>query len=472
MTSLPKFEWKVDPIFLQVPRDLVIGIAGLIAAYSLVQGMRKKGSDHYTTAALFGVLGFIAWKYMGEGLELRYYSLLFVGVFLGGYALLKWQIVRGGGSDQDAGDFIVYGVLGVLVGARLGHVLFYDLEKALNDPAWVFKIWTGGLASHGAVLGLITAMWVFTKRRGIPFLEGSDRFAFSAALGATLVRIGNLMNSEIVGRKVPDQSWGIAFPRFDREPPVPYRYPTQIYEIALGFAVLGLLFVIDKRLGKEKRPLGAMISSFFALYFSGRFFIEFYKEFEGPISPGSALTMGQILSLPGVALGLYGLYWSFKRRLPVGWPGANLDEDEDEDEERVAHRRKRASDEDEDEDEDEAPAAKVGAGKKKAKTAAAGAAAGAGAGEDDEDDDASSEREGDDEDEDDDERPSADRHDDEDDDADDEDEDEDEDEDDDDDDDDADDEDEKRPPRTEKPASVDPDVADEFDDKGSLKRRR
>jgi prolipoprotein diacylglyceryl transferase len=155
--------------------------------------------------------------------ELRYYSLLFVAVFLGGYWLLNWQFRRGGADDEEAGDFIVYGVLGVLVGARLGHVIFYDLDKALKDPIWVFKIWTGGLASHGAVIGLILAMYLFTKRRGIPFLEGADRFSFSAALGATLVRLGNFFNSEIVGRRT-DQTWGVQFPRFDHElAEVPYR---------------------------------------------------------------------------------------------------------------------------------------------------------------------------------------------------------------------------------------------------------
>src|SRR5687768_4793001 len=265
--SLPKVTWDVDPVFLQIPKTLVIGVAGAIALYSLFQGTRKKGGDHLSTAALFGALAVIAWQFMGETLELRYYSLLFVAVFLGGYALLKWQIVRGGGEADDAGEFIVYGVIGVLVGARLGHVLFYDLDHALRDPLWVFKIWTGGLASHGAVIGLVIAMWVFTKRRGIAFLEGSDRFAFSATLGATLVRVGNLMNSEIVGRET-DQSWGFKFPRFDSKLPiaeVPYRYPTQLAEITLGVLVMGALYFIDKKLGKERRPRGALIASFFLL---------------------------------------------------------------------------------------------------------------------------------------------------------------------------------------------------------------
>jgi phosphatidylglycerol---prolipoprotein diacylglyceryl transferase len=276
-------------------------------------------------------------------LAIRYYSLLFVGVFLGGYAFLKWQIVRGGGDEEDAGDFIVYGVIGVLVGSRLGHVIFYDLDKALKDPFWVLQIWEGGLASHGAVIGLILAMWLFTKRRGIPFLEGSDRFAFSAALGATLVRVGNFFNSEIVGR-VTDQSWGVKFPRYDRVADPPFRHPSQLYEVALGLFILGALYLFDKRLGKEERPRGALISLFFLLYFPGRFLIEFVKEFQTKIDETTPLTMGQYLSIPGALLGLYGLWWSFNRRLPAGWVPEGYDDD-DEEEEREADEEQEAEEE-------------------------------------------------------------------------------------------------------------------------------
>lgn len=249
-------------------------------------------------------------------LSLRWYSLIFLFVFVGGYLLFHWQVRRGGGDDAEAGDFIVYGVLGVLGGARIGHVLFYDLDKALRDPIWIFKIWTGGLASHGAVVGLAIAMYVFTKRRRVPFLEGADRFTFSGALGAILVRIGNFFNSEIVGR-VTDQSWGVRFPRY-KEDPTHYRYPTQLYEAAIGLFVLIALFVFDRALGKEKRPRGAMISFWFALYFPLRFLVEFYKEhqvFKGE----AAFDMGQYLSIPGALLGFYGLYWAFKHRIPAGW---------------------------------------------------------------------------------------------------------------------------------------------------------
>ncbi len=425
MSSLPSIDWDLDPVFVTVPQAAVVGVAGAVALYSFFQGARKKGSDHNTTGLLFAALAFVAWKYMERGLELRYYSMLFVGVFLGGYALLKWQIERGGGPPEDSGDFIVYGVLGVLLGARVGHVLFYDFQHAIDDPTWIFKIWTGGLASHGAVLGLILAMYVFTRRRGIPFIEGSDRFAFSAALGAGLVRLGNLLNSEIVGRVVPDQSWGFRFKRYSDDlklPEVPLRYPTQIAELLLGFGVLGALYLFDKKLGREKRPRGAMIAMFFLLYFSGRFFIEFYKEYEnnGGQPLGLPITMGQLLSVPGILIGAFGLALAFKKRIPVGWP--NLDALVDDTEPGKREKQARNADQEEEDDADE-----------KARDSEA----------DDRDSDAGerdddADEKGADADEDD-----ADEK-----------------------DDDADD-----APSAKKP-SVDPDVADEFDDKGSLKRRR
>lgn len=359
---LPTVDWNVDPEFIKLPRDGVAIALGAFAGLSFLYGLAKKASDQLVSGLFFAGLAIIVAKFMPQNYGIRYYSLLFVVVFLGGHALLKWQIERGGGPAEDANDFIVYGVLGVLLGARLGHVLFYDLDKALENPAWVLEIWTGGLASHGAVLGLITAMFLFTKRRGISFLEGADRFSFSAALGATLVRVGNLLNSEIVG-KPTDGTWGFRFPRFDHGANPPLRHPSQIYEIVLGLAVFGALFLIDKRLGKEKRPRGALIASFFVMYFCGRFVVEFFKEYDG-ISPDSPLRMGQILSIPGILLGIYGLSWSFKRRIPAGWPHAELppgdagvaasDEDDDDDEDEEEDEGEGETDDSRDEDEEEA----------------------------------------------------------------------------------------------------------------------
>jgi phosphatidylglycerol:prolipoprotein diacylglycerol transferase len=375
MLFLPSWTWNADPVFLRIPRGGVAATIGVLGILMVLYGLAKKEREQLITGAIFTVVGMLIYQYMGPTVELRYYSLLFVVVFLGGHALLNWQIKRGGGAPEVAGDFIVYGVLGVLIGARLGHVIFYDYEKALADPIWIFKIWTGGLASHGAVVGLIIAMYFFTKSRHVPFLEGADRFSFAAALGATVVRIGNLFNSEIVGRKVPDQSWGMRFPRadhFESSPlSAPLRYPSQLYEIALGTSVFVGLLIADRLMGKEKRPRGAMISWFFALYFTGRLFTENYKEIEA-LPPTSAISMGQYLSVLPALLGWYGLYWAFKRKEPVGWVDTSLPvddegdkEDEDDEPPSVAH-KKNEHDEDEDEDEDDTEEESVPAAKKAA----------------------------------------------------------------------------------------------------------
>ncbi|HEX3774288.1 MAG TPA: prolipoprotein diacylglyceryl transferase [Polyangiaceae bacterium] len=370
MLLLPSYTWDLDPVFLRIPRGGVAATIAGLGALMVVYGLLKKEREQLITGLIFALAGALIWQYMGPTVELRYYSLLFVVVFLGGHALLNWQIKRGGGSPEDAGDFIVYGVLGVLIGARLGHVIFYDYEKALADPVWIFKIWTGGLASHGAVVGLIVAMYLFTKKRGVPFLEGADRFAFSAALGATVVRIGNLFNSEIVGKIVPDQSWGIRFPRNPGDHgavPIPLRYPSQLYEIALGTLVFIGLLIADRAMGKEKRPRGALIAWFFALYFTGRLFTERYKEIEA-LDPHSAISMGQYLSVLPALLGWYGIYWAFKHKLPAGWVeplpaeparrhGQRPDDEEDEEAEATADEEEEDDDaEDEDAEDDEAEA--------------------------------------------------------------------------------------------------------------------
>jgi prolipoprotein diacylglyceryl transferase len=196
-------------------------------------------------------------------------------------------------------------------------------------------------------------MWLFTAQRRIPVLEGADRFAFSAALGAALVRLGNFMNSEIVGREIEGGTWGVWFKKTcetrpdgtfgcwqilglrpqdwaDRCPTGGtdcwgmdeseiYRHPSQLYEVFLGLFVLAALLVFDRVLGKEKRPRGALISLFFVLYFVGRFIVEFFKEYQTDLVQSHMLTMGQWLSIPGVLIGVYGLTWAFRTRLPASW---------------------------------------------------------------------------------------------------------------------------------------------------------
>jgi len=182
----------------------------------------------------------------------------------------------------------------------------------------VLQIWRGGLASHGATIGLLLMMWYYTRRLGQSFIEGCDRLTFSAALAATLVRVGNFLNSEIVGR-VTDQSWGVRFPRYDHDAALaPLRHPSQMYEVVLGLAVMGGLWLADRLAGREKRPRGLLIATFFALYFTGRFFVEFFKEYQ-TLSADFPLTMGQCLSLPAALAGYAGIVWSIRRGVPAHW---------------------------------------------------------------------------------------------------------------------------------------------------------
>jgi prolipoprotein diacylglyceryl transferase len=274
---LPAFTWDVDPILLHFP-------------------------------ASWGRLPV-------DGI--RYYSLLYVGVFLGGYQLLDWQLRRADADPEDAQDFVLYGVVAVLVGARLGHAIFYEWGRLVDSPLWLLEIHRGGLSSHGALLGLALAMLIFTRRRGQSFVEGCDRFAFSAALGAILVRIGNLFNSEIVGRET-GTGFGMRFPRYDGYIDPPLRHPSQIYEALLGIAVLAALVLADRAWGKEERPRGALISLLLALYFTGRFIVEFFKAYQ-PHELWAGLTTGQWLSIAPALLGWAGLYWSRRLRIPAGW---------------------------------------------------------------------------------------------------------------------------------------------------------
>lgn len=291
LASLPKWEWDADPNLFHYPE----------------------------------------WMSFMPGDGIRYYSLLYVCVFLGGYKLLDWQLRRAGAGEEDGSDFVMYGVIAVLGGARIGHVFFYEFERFQEDPMWLFRIWEGGLASHGATVGLAIAMWLFCKLRRQSFVEGSDRFAYSAALGAGLVRLGNFMNSEIVGRAT-DQSWGVRFMRYDggRE----LRHPSQLYEFFLGALVMLVLWIADNAMGKEKRPRGAMISIFFLVYFTGRFFVEYFKEYQVDAEAlAGGLTRGQQLSIPLILVGVVGLIVSFKKNIPAHWnvpkmPGADDEEND------------------------------------------------------------------------------------------------------------------------------------------------
>ncbi|MEZ4462589.1 MAG: prolipoprotein diacylglyceryl transferase [bacterium] len=251
------------------------------------------------------------------GHTFRYYGVLYFITFVGAWFLMRWQVVRAGGPDTDADRYLVFGMIATWVGGRLGHMVFYDFAAFSHNPWIFFEFKRGGLASHGAAVALAISMWVFSKWRHVSFIEGCDRVSFSVALGTILVRVGNFMNSEVVGR-VTDQTWGVRFPRYDHVDLAPLRHPSQIYEVVLGCVLMASLVLADRLAGGEKRPRGLLISVMLTVYFAGRFVVEFFKERQA-LADDSFFTMGQILSFIPFAVGVVGLVLTFRFRTPAGW---------------------------------------------------------------------------------------------------------------------------------------------------------
>lgn len=200
-------------------------------------------------------------------------------------------------------------IAGTILGARFGHVLFYEPHIIVQDPSEVIAIWHGGLASHGGALGIIAALWWFHKKNptfGMPWLF--DRLAIVAAISGMCIRLGNLMNSEIIG-KPTDGTWGFWFQRID---PLPLpRHPTQLYEAALCIALFALTYWLYHR-GVAARNPGRIFGLFLVLLFVGRFIVEFYKEHQVDFESALPIDMGQILSIPFIVLGAYYLLRSAK----------------------------------------------------------------------------------------------------------------------------------------------------------------
>ncbi|MCB1136109.1 MAG: prolipoprotein diacylglyceryl transferase [Chlamydiia bacterium] len=214
-------------------------------------------------------------------------------------------------------QLIVYVIFGTVIGARLGHIFFYDLSYYLNDPIRALKVWEGGLASHGGAIGIILALVLFCYRirnryPSITFLNLMDYIAICAGLVGACIRMGNFVNQEIVG-KATSLPWAIVFGHArDGSAPEP-RHPVQLYEGVFYLCVFGLLSKIWLDRGGKLRP-GLLLGIFFTLVFTFRFFVEGLKE---PMAEGidgeSFLMMGQWLSLPFIAVGLY--LWFFKKNL-------------------------------------------------------------------------------------------------------------------------------------------------------------
>ena len=249
-------------------------------------------------------------------LQIRYYGILFASAFYLGYRTLLWQFGRPQMDLDLARRYFLYIFFGAVLGSFFGHRIFYRWDVFINNPLSVFDIRGGmkGLASHGATIGILTGVFLFHRISKIRYLELCDRVIFGVAIAATLVRVGNFFNSEIVGRQAEGLAWAFCFPRFDRGAMIP-RHPSQIYETLLGVAVLALLFLVDRLAGKEKRPLGLLFGTFMASYFALRFVVEYFKAYQA-LPTSAPFTMGQLLSIPFFLVGVVTIIWSLKARRP------------------------------------------------------------------------------------------------------------------------------------------------------------
>lgn len=239
----------------------------------------------------------------------RWYGLLFASGFLFGYLLFQKMFKNEGIKEEVLDRLTVYTALGTIIGARLGHCLFYEPSYYLSNPIEIFKIWQGGLASHGAAIGILLALWLFVRKTKKPYLWVLDRIVIVTALAGAMIRLGNLMNSEIYGVETT-LPWGFVFLRNNEVAP---KHPTQIYE-ALAYL---LIFVLLHRIYWRKKAgefiQGSVFGLFLILVFTFRFFIEYVKEDQVAFEAGMKLNMGQWLSVPFVLIGVGLLIYSIRK---------------------------------------------------------------------------------------------------------------------------------------------------------------
>jgi prolipoprotein diacylglyceryl transferase len=220
--------------------------------------------------------------------------------------MIMVQIYRHEGRQEEhLSDLFLYVFLGSLIGARLGHVLVYQPDYYLARPWEILMIWQGGLASHGGFTGVLIALYLYLKKyREMSFLELSDRLVIASLPAASLIRIGNLFNSEILG--VPTNlPWAIVFIRVD---PIP-RHPVMLYE-SLAYLLIFLSLYIAYWKSEIIKAPGRVLGLAFVISFAARFFIEFVKEEQAPLEHFMLFNLGQLLSIPFIVLGLVLLFRS------------------------------------------------------------------------------------------------------------------------------------------------------------------
>jgi len=247
-------------------------------------------------------------------LAIRWYALAYIAGLL-----LGWWYVRRLGeappavlSGERTDDFLVWATLGVVLGGRLGYVLFYNPAYYLSHPAEIVMVWQGGMAFHGGLLGVIAALLLFCRRHKIAPLAMGDIVACAAPVGLFFGRLANFVNAELYGRPAPDLPWSMVFPSDPDQLP---RHPSQLYEAALEGALLFVILAVLWRVPAIRRRPGSLIGVFLVGYGLARFTVEFAREPDPQLGYLFGwITMGQILSAPMILAGLGFLGFAWMRR--------------------------------------------------------------------------------------------------------------------------------------------------------------
>ena len=261
-------------------------------------------------------------------LDIRWYGLMWAVAILVAERILNYAFKREGLPPRTIESAFLWIVLGTFIGARVGHCLFYEPETYLAEP-WriITGIRDGGMASHGATIGIILGVFGFARRNHLPFIWGMDRIAIVAPLSGAVIRFGNLFNSEIVGYPT-DVAWGFKFVRHDAyrawvehngDVPaeildtIPARHPAQLYEALCYLVIFAVVMYLYFRKDMGRRRPGVLISIALISIFTMRFFIEFLKERQVDFEQGMSLDMGQLLSIPFIIFGIVVLIIALRR---------------------------------------------------------------------------------------------------------------------------------------------------------------
>jgi phosphatidylglycerol:prolipoprotein diacylglycerol transferase len=242
-------------------------------------------------------------------LAVRWYGMMYLFGFVGGYFMMchiaklrKFEEI----TSETISDLLFYGVLGVVLGGRLGYTLFYNGPYYLKHPLEIFYVWEGGMSFHGGLIGVVTVLLLFSWHRKLSLWMVGDLVVAAVPIGLGFGRIGNFINGELWGR-VTDVPWAMVFPGAGSRP----RHPSQLYEAVLEGVVLLLVIYFLHRRGTRR---GAPAFTFVFLYGTFRFAVEFFRQPDSQLGfLWGETTMGQLLSLPMIFIGLCGLLYVLKK---------------------------------------------------------------------------------------------------------------------------------------------------------------